>query len=111
MHSRFQSSLNRLCYVQACLGAKAKPGERNVVELTAEDENGEEVTHAILSLSVGGTEQVKIKASVCMEEATHPKPLVSHTVGLPEVANSISGGSLVFMHNYRAARVQPQVHS
>lgn len=47
----------RLELRQACLGAKAKPGERNVVELTAEDENGQEVTHAILSLSVGGTEQ------------------------------------------------------
>ena len=45
--------------IQACLGAKAKPDERNVVELTAEDENGQEVTHSILSLSVGGTEQVR----------------------------------------------------
>ena len=47
--------------IQACLGAKAKPGERNVVELTAEDENGQEVTHSILSLSVGGTEQVRAR--------------------------------------------------
>lgn len=29
------------------------------MELTAEDENGEEVTHTILSLRVGGTEQVR----------------------------------------------------
>lgn len=47
----------RLELRQACLGAKAKTGERNVVELTAEDENGQEVTHTILSLCVGGTEQ------------------------------------------------------
>ena len=29
------------------------------MEITAEDEDGEEVTHAILSLRVGGTEQVR----------------------------------------------------
>jgi len=44
--------------MQACLGAAAKEGERNVVEVTADDEDGEEVTHAILSMRVGGTEQV-----------------------------------------------------
>lgn len=47
-----------LSYLQACLGKKAKAGERNIVELTAEDENGEEVSHSILSLTVGVTEQV-----------------------------------------------------
>lgn len=52
--------------MQACLGAKAKPGERNVVELTAEDENGQEVTHTILSLSVGVTEQVTLEKSECV---------------------------------------------
>ena len=49
--------------MQACLGAKAKPGERNVVELTAEDENGQEVTHSILSLTVGVMEQVRARGS------------------------------------------------
>ena len=44
---------------QACLGTKAKAGERNVVEVTTENENGEEVTHTILSLTVGGMEQVR----------------------------------------------------
>ena len=29
-----------------------------MVELTAEDESGEDVTHALVSLTVGGTEQV-----------------------------------------------------
>ena len=46
--------------MQACLGAKAKEGERNVVEMTAEDENGQEVTHTIISLCVGRTEQVRL---------------------------------------------------
>ena len=41
----------------AALGAKAKEGERNVVEITTETETGREVTHTILSLRVGGTEQ------------------------------------------------------
>ena len=53
--------LPKVIWVQACLGAKAKPGERNVVELTAEDENGQEVTHSILSLNVGGMEQVRAR--------------------------------------------------
>ena len=44
--------------LQACLGAKAKEGERNVVQLTAEDEEGQDVTHTILSMRVGGAEQV-----------------------------------------------------
>ena len=30
-----------------------------MVELTAEDENGEEVTHTIVSLTVGRTEHVR----------------------------------------------------
>jgi hypothetical protein len=45
---------------QACLGAGAKDGERNVVELTAENEEGEQVRHTLLSMRVGGTEQVSV---------------------------------------------------
>lgn len=45
---------------QACLGAGAKEGERNVVEVTTENAEGDMVTHTILSLRVGATEQVKI---------------------------------------------------
>lgn len=45
---------------QACLGAKAKEGERNVVQLTAEDEEGQDVTHTILSMRVGGAEQTQL---------------------------------------------------
>lgn len=85
--------------MQACLGTKAKPGERNVVELTAEDENGQEVTHAILSLSVGGTEQVMFlgRGWICREGAAYPKLLASCAVGLPEAAYRVSGGSLVLL--------------
>ena len=43
---------------QACLGADAKDEERNVVQITAENDEGESVKHTILSLRVGGTEQV-----------------------------------------------------
>ena len=45
--------------LQACLGASAKEGERNVVEVTVDNEEGEEVTHTLLSMRVGGTEQVR----------------------------------------------------
>lgn len=68
--------------LKACLGAKAKSGERNVVELTAEDENGEEVTHSILSLSVGGTEQVWLYIIM----AANPKPLTFSVAWLPAVS-------------------------
>ena len=47
-----------LICVQACLGAGAKVGERNVVELITDDDDGEEVTHALVSMKVGGTEMV-----------------------------------------------------
>ena len=42
---------------KACLGADAKEG-RNVVQITAESEDGEEVTHTLFSMRVGGTEMV-----------------------------------------------------
>ena len=44
--------------MQACLGAGAKVGERNVVELITDNDDGEEVTHALVSMKVGGTEMV-----------------------------------------------------
>ena len=50
--------------LQACLGAQAKDGERNVVQVTAENEEGEEVTHSILSMRVGGVEQVRGEVGV-----------------------------------------------
>ncbi len=43
---------------QACLGAAAKEGERNVVQVTTENDEGDEVTHTILSMRVGLNEQV-----------------------------------------------------
>lgn len=46
-------------FLQACLGASAKEGERNVITVKTEDIEGEEVEHSILSLTVGGTEQVR----------------------------------------------------
>ena len=46
-------------FLQACLGANAKEGERNVVEVTTEDSEGDMSTHTILSLRVGGAEQVR----------------------------------------------------
>lgn len=50
-----------VCMVmQACLGASAKEGERNVVQITTENDEGEEVTHTILSMKLGLQEQVRL---------------------------------------------------
>ena len=50
-----------VCIVmQACLGASAKEGERNVVQITTENDEGEEVTHTILSMKLGLQEQVRL---------------------------------------------------
>ena len=46
--------------MQACLGVSAKDGERNVIQVTTEDEEGELVKHTILSLRAGGTEQCSL---------------------------------------------------
>lgn len=54
-------SMNCVFFFQACLGATAKDGERNIVEVTTENSEGDMCTHTILSLSVGGTEQVRAK--------------------------------------------------
>ena len=45
------------------MGALAKEGERNVVQITTENDEGEEVTHTILSLKVGLNEQVRLVSS------------------------------------------------
>ncbi len=42
----------------------AKVGERNVVQVEAENEEGETVKHTILSLRVGGTEQCSLFLSL-----------------------------------------------
>lgn len=44
--------------VQACLGVGAKDGERNVVEVTTDNDEGTKVSHTILSMRLGGIEQV-----------------------------------------------------
>ncbi len=42
----------------------AKEGDRNVVQIIAENEEGEEVRHTILSMRVGGTEQCSLFLSL-----------------------------------------------
>ena len=44
----------------ACLGANAKDGDRNIVEVTTTDFNGKEVTHTILSLKLGQSEMARM---------------------------------------------------
>ena len=44
--------------VQACLGAKAKSSEKNIVEVTTTDSSDSSVTHTILNLQSGRLDQV-----------------------------------------------------
>lgn len=47
---------HKLQVTSACLGPKAKDGERNLVEVTTENDNGDEITCSIVSLRAGGKE-------------------------------------------------------
>ena len=50
----------KLQILQACLGANAKDGERNIVDVTVTDADGEEATHTILSMARGQTEMARM---------------------------------------------------
>lgn len=50
--------------LQACLGAKAKSSEKNIVEVTTTDSSDSSVTHTILNLQSGRLDQVN--------DAVHP---------------------------------------
>ena len=47
-------------FFQACLGAKAKPNERNLVQVTTTDSSDNSVTFTILSLASGRKDQVNV---------------------------------------------------
>merc|ERR1712156_789165 len=47
---------HKIQLTQACLGIKAKENERNVIEVTTEDDNGKKISCAIVSLRVGFVE-------------------------------------------------------
>jgi len=47
---------HKIQVTQACLGLKAKEGERNVVEVTTEDDEGNKMSCSIVSLRVGFVE-------------------------------------------------------
>ena len=44
---------HKLQVSHACLGEKAKPGERNLIEAVTEDDNGKQITVFLLSLKMG----------------------------------------------------------
>lgn len=48
------------CFFQACLGAKAKHNERNLVQVTTTDSSDNSVTFTILSLASGRKDQVNV---------------------------------------------------
>merc|ERR1711872_1146952 len=47
---------HKIQVTQACLGQKAKEGERNVIEVTTEDDEGKKISCVIVSLRVGYAE-------------------------------------------------------
>merc|ERR1711872_1043820 len=47
---------HKIQVTQACLGQKAKDGERNVIEVMTEDDDGKKISCAIVSLRVGFVE-------------------------------------------------------
>merc|ERR1711973_804898 len=47
---------HKIQVTQACLGQKAKEGERNVIEVTTEDDEGKKISCSIVSLRVGFVE-------------------------------------------------------
>ena len=47
-------------FFQACLGAKAKHNERNLVQVTTTDSSDNSVTFTILSLASGRKDQVNV---------------------------------------------------
>ena len=47
---------HKLQLTSACLGPKAKTGERNLVEVTTEDDSGKQTTCSIISLRAGQNE-------------------------------------------------------
>lgn len=50
----------KLQILQACLGAGAKEGERNIVDVTTTDVDGKDVTHTIVSMRLGQTEMARM---------------------------------------------------
>merc|ERR1712141_739148 len=50
----------KLQILQACLGANAKDGERNIIDVTVSDADGKEATHTILSMARGQTEMARV---------------------------------------------------
>ncbi|XP_012555099.2 nucleoplasmin-like protein ANO39 isoform X1 [Hydra vulgaris] len=74
----------------ACLGFKAKENERNLVEVTTEDNNGKDITCPIVVLRVGGKECVHIdlgftnKTKFILKEGSGPLALSGvHLQALP----------------------------
>merc|ERR1712183_1174151 len=47
---------HKIQVTQACLGVKAKEGERNILEVSTEDDDGKKMSCAVVSLRVGATE-------------------------------------------------------
>jgi len=81
---------HKIQVTQACLGHKAKEGERNVVEVTTADDNGKTISCAIVSLRVGFNECMHLelgftnKVKFVLKEGNGPLSLCGvHLMALP----------------------------
>jgi len=81
---------HKIQVTQACLGSKAKDGERNVVEVTTEDDNGRKISCAVVSLRVGFIECIHLElgftnaVKFALKEGSGPLSLCGvHLMALP----------------------------
>jgi len=81
---------HKIQVTQACLGSKAKEGERNVVEVTTEDDNGRKISCAVVSLRVGFIECMHLElgftnaVKFSLKEGSGPLSLCGiHLMALP----------------------------
>jgi len=103
---------HKIQVTQACLGVKAKEGERNVIEVTTEDDNGKKMSCAVVSLRVGFTECMHLElgftnpVKFVLKEGNGPISLCGvHLSALPldfnnenDEDSSDEGEESVFMH-------------
>ena len=92
----------------ACLGHKAKENERNLVEVTTEDDSGNRITCPVVSLRSGGTECLHLdlgfhnKTKFTLKEGNGPLALCGvHLQALPldfdeEDESSGDDGKLIY---------------
>merc|ERR1712142_626341 len=91
---------HKIQVTQACLGSKAKEGERNVIEVVTEDDNGKKISCAVVSLRVGFIECMHLElgftnaVKFSLKEGNGPLSLCGvHLMALPLDLNNMGDES------------------